>query len=535
MRKILLFFILVVYCLSMYSAEGYIFRIQLRDKGKVPYSLNKPEDFLSDRAIKRRLNQHIIMDSTDLPVSDAYIKAIEDLGFVTVAKSKWLKTISVFCPDSSSVDNLKKLSFVDDIKFVWKQDSTSQKKDKRAFKRKKIAEKSQTEYGYAYDQINTVNGVGLHERNYKGRGLEIGIIDAGYANLHEILLLDNIVVRGTKDFVYDSDDMFSGSDHGLKVLSIMAANRPEIYLGTAPEASYWLLRSEDPRSEYPVEEDYWVAAAEYADSIGVDIINTSLGYSIFNPLVESHSMDQLDGKTIYISKAAEIAASKGIFVEVSAGNEGNNMGWNKIIAPADAEHVLAVGAIDKDSIMASFSSHGPSADGRVKPDVVALGRQINAISSNGDVEPIDGTSFSGPVMSGLAACLWQAFPNFTNYQLLDIIRRSAHRFNNPNELFGFGIPDMEKAYRIAANVTDGVVFPDFEIFPTDTVGSFQIRNNKLEEKVYTVRVFSLDGRLQMTSQMTQQLQTFAIPQFMKQIYIVNIGADRVTYSKKIIF
>ncbi len=342
-------------------------------------------------------------------------------------------------------------------------------------------------------------------------------------------------IKGTKDFVYDGEDMFQSSDHGLKVLSLMATNRPEIFVGTAPDTKYWLLRSEDGRSEYPIEEDYWIAAAEYADSVGVDIINTSLGYSDFNASAQSYTQDQLDGKTAHITKAAEIAAKKGIFVEVSAGNEGNNI-WQKIAVPADAEHVLTVGSMTRDSLVSIFSSRGFTADGRVKPDVVALGSKINVVSSTGEIEQSNGTSFAGPVMSGLAACLWEAYPNLTSLQLLDIIKQSAHKFDNPDKSFGYGIPDMEKALKLAADIAAEQEdrYKIFEIYPIDTVGNFRVVNNG-EIKAYNVAAYTISGRIVLNDKLNQYMQDYYIPHANRQIYIVNIKGADLSFSKKIKF
>lgn len=449
MRKFILPGLLFLYILPLFSLEGYMFRVYLNNKNETSYTTIDPQLFLSPRAIERRQKQNISIDySTDLPVAKKYIEAIEDAGFKIVAKSKWLNTVSVYCKDSLFIDEIRKFDFVDDIKFTWKGDTTTVGKRQALFKKSQIIDKPKSEYAYGADQIKMLNGNYLHKQGYKGKGMEIAVIDAGFNNFPDILLLDNVLIKGVKDFVYRGDGIYRSSDHGLKVLSIMAANRPGIYVGTAPEAKYWLLRSEDGRSEYPIEEDYWVAAAEYADSVGVDIINTSLGYSNFHLPAESYTHENLDGETAFISKGARMAASKGIFVVSSAGNEGNSV-WHKISVPADVDDLLAVGSVTRDSIVSSFSSWGPTADERVKPDLMALGSDINVIASSGDVEQSSGTSFSGPVISGIAACLWQAYPNLSNLQLLDIIRRSGHKYDAPGDVFGYGIPDMRKAMAIA--------------------------------------------------------------------------------------
>lgn len=448
MTKLIILFLISVSSFSLSATDGYIFRLQLKDKTDSTDLALNPQKYLSQKSIERRKRQNIALDISDFPISTAYCGEIENLGCKIVAKSKWMNTVSVYCTDSLLVEVLKDLNFVDNAVFVWKSDTTSNTVSS-PLKPIKIPEpKAENEYGYGYDQIKMVNGEYLHEKGFKGKGMEIAIIDAGYQNLKDILLLDNVFVRGIKDFVYNGIDILKSSTHGLNVLSILGSNRPNIYMGVAPEAKYWLLKSEDGRSEYPVEEDYWIAAAEYADSVGVDLINTSLGYTKFNPLAQSYTQSQLDGKTAFISKAAKIATGKGIFVVISAGNEGSKT-WRSISAPADVDDVLTVGSVRRDSTLSYFSSVGPTADERIKPDVAALGDKINVIGEDGNVTYNSGTSFSGPVMCGIAACLWQAYPHLTNIQLLDIIRRSGNRFEKPNNSYGYGIPDMEKAMLLA--------------------------------------------------------------------------------------
>lgn len=452
MKKLLSIIFGLTFC-SLLFPTNYQFRIQLKNKGETSYSINKPEEFLSKKAIERRKRQHLSIDNSDLPISSDYLSKIEELGFIIVAKSKWLQTISVQCSDSALINQLRNLDFVNGVTLAWKS-KDSIPSDTKSTKRRPTT-KNKGYYGYASDQITTVNGQHLHENGYYGENMEIAVIDGGYTNLKEILLLDNVFIRGSKDFVYHGLDMFKSTEHGTSTLSTMAGNYPKEYVGTAPHAKYWLLRSEDGQSEYPIEEDYWITAVEYADSVGVDLINTSLGYSRFDSPAESYKYEQLDGKTSLMTRAADIATDKGIFVVVSAGNEGAKT-WAKITVPADAKNVLTVGAMTKDSIIASFSSKGPTYDGRIKPDIVALGSKINVIGSTGEIIINNGTSFSGPVMCGLIACLWQAYPNLTNIELLDIIKKSSSKYNSPGESYGYGVPDMKLAMELAEGMAKSI-------------------------------------------------------------------------------
>lgn len=539
MAKYIFLIIITLYNLNIFSTEGYMFRVQLKDKGQTGYTIDKPEEFLSKRAIERRKRQNISIDNSDLPISSAYINVIEELGCTVVAKSKWLQTVSIYCNDSLFVEKINQLDFVDSTTFAWKGD-TARTTARELPRSKRFVEKPKSEYGYGDVQIKTVNGNFLHKEGYKGKGMEIAVIDAGYTNLKEILLLDNVSIKGVKDFVYNGNNIFESSDHGLKVLSVMASNRPNIFVGTAPEAKYWLLRSEDSRSEFPIEEDYWAAAAEYADSIGVDIINASLGYHTFNAPAKSYTHEQLDGKTAYITRAANMAASKGIFVEVSAGNDGANI-WEKIAFPSDAANVLTVGAIARDSTIAYFSSRGLTADGRIKPDVVAVGFSTAVIASTGEVDLANGTSFSGPVMSGLAACLWQSAPSLTNIELLDIIRKSSDKYATPDGIYGYGIPNMKTAFLLAGNTPSGIENeglnkePLFDI-KSDSIGYFSVsKKEKTMDGTYTIRVFTLDGKVIMTDTLREQEQSFYLPNYPKQMKIIAISGTGVKESYKIIF
>lgn len=450
-KMLALCFLLTICNLYLYSNNGdyYIFRLQLSDKDTLKYSIAEPESYLSKRSIDRRKMQNIDVDIKDYPISELYLKTIENLGYNIVAKSKWLNTVCIYTSDSLNIENFKNIDFIEKVDFVWKSKNDSLNKEKSSRKKIKIPQhKAINNYGYGYDQIRLLNGEELHKKGYKGEGIEIAIIDAGFKNLKEILLLDNIKIKGHKNFVYNGEDMFTSSSHGLNVLSILATNIPKTYIGTAPKANYWLLRSEDGRSEYPIEEDYWIAATEYADSVGINIINTSLGYTRFDAPAKSYTKENLDGQTSNMSKVAQIAADKGIFMNISAGNEGGSS-WGVISVPGDVKDVLTVGSIKRNYTLSDFSSIGLENLGYTKPDVVALGDEINVINENGDITPSSGTSFSGPVMTGMAACLWQAYPTLTNKELLDIIRKSANKYDKPSIYYGYGMPDMEKAMKIA--------------------------------------------------------------------------------------
>lgn len=457
MRKNLLLICVLATSISLFSQEyHYKFRLLLKDKGQTHYSLDKPEEFLSVKAIERRAKYAIAIDSTDLPVSDNYIKTIESLGGAIASKSKWLSSITVHCEDSLLVDKLKELPFVAEAIFVWKGAVAVDNMQTDSVINYPAEETVSfgNYYGKGFDNIKLNNGQYLHDAGYKGKGMDIAVIDAGFNHFPQIEMLNNLDIKGTKGFIYQHQDLFSNANqHGLSVLSCIGTNKPMQFVGTAPEASFWLLNTEDSRSEFPVEEDYWAAAVEYADSVGVYVVNTSLGYNSFDNPAYSYTHASLDGRTAFITRAANKAASKGMLLVISAGNSGDSE-WRKITPPSDAVNVLTVGAVQRDSIVARFSSRGMTADLRVKPDVMALGVGSTVVNDNGLVSRSSGTSFSSPIMCGMVACLWQAFPELNNREIINIVRQSSDRYDSFNEDYGYGIPDMKKAMELARSKVD---------------------------------------------------------------------------------
>lgn len=431
--------------------NDYKFRVILKDKGISNYSINNPEDFLSPKAIARRNKQNIPINETDLPISSDYIKQIENTGGIVIAKSKWLQTVTVNSSDIYIADKIKELPFVKDVVLVGQAIRNTLKTNKFSIEtnlnNKAEFNKSDIDtsyYGYAWNNIKVNNGRTLHDQGFKGDGIDIADIDAGFLDITTNTSLNNIKIKGAKSFIYEDKNPYL-ENHGIWVISCMAANKPGYFVGTAPNANYWLLRTEVVSSEYPVEEDYWVAAIEFADSAGVDIVNSSLSYYYHDGNNFHYKWEDMDGKTAMATQGANMAFNKGIFIVNCAGNSTSWVG-----SPGDSPNVLTVGAVNKSGVIADFSSFGMTVDGRIKPDIVALGAYPTAIISiYSNYEFRLGTSYSSPIICGLAACLWQAYPKLTNKQLLDIIRKSSDRYNNPVLPYGYGIPDMQKAMQLA--------------------------------------------------------------------------------------
>jgi subtilisin family serine protease len=456
--KIILMLVLLL-CPGISPVRGeMLYRLILTDKGSSPYRIDKPGAFLSPKSIARRIRQGFPVDETDLPISPDYFNAVSETGASVLTYSKWVQTIVVSAPEEETVELLNELPFVSEVYPV------GESVHNRQFSPNEMILAGQMSfsflvpafypefYGNSFTQISLHNGHLLHDAGYKGNGVTIAVLDAGFWDADRVACFDFGQVLEVKNFTHESGNpLRSTVDHGTRVLSCMLACLPQEMTGTAPEAAYCLFKTEVNESEFPVEEDYWVAAVEYADSLGVDIVSTSLGYSLFfsNP-AWNHTHSELDGHTVPASRAASMAAYKGIILCNAAGNEGGNE-WNKIGFPSDAEHILTVGAIAGDSTLAPFSSRGYSSDGRVKPDVVAMGVNTTVCGHNGWISAGNGTSFACPVISGLVACLWQALPELNSLELMDLIRQSADRYQHPDSGFGYGIPDFFQAYSFGKN------------------------------------------------------------------------------------
>lgn len=445
------------------------YKISFIDKSTSHYNVANPSQFLSERSIARREKYNIPVIEQDLPVCKFYVDSI--LNFSSVKwknQSKWMNTLIITCDDTNDINVIKNWSFVS--RLVQSKKSAFQKNNK--FENIIINEKEtiivnpRYPYGVTYNQNHLHKVDYLHDLGFQGQGVHIGIIDSGFEKANELealaIAFDDNRILSTKDFIDHDGDVYADHFHGCAVLSVIAGEMEGEFFGTAPKASFHLLRTEDVFGEYILEEDYWVSAAEYADSAGVDIINSSLGYVNFDDSTTNHSYSELDGNTTVAAIGADIAASKGILVCASAGNYGNNAA-GYIGTPADADSILTVGAVDSLGIRGSFSSYGPSSDGDVKPNVMSVGHNCYLIAPwDGTIIRANGTSFSSPMMAGMSAVLWQALPNLSNIELKTLIQEHSTQYPNPDSLMGFGIPDFYSAYKSKTGV-DYLLSTDLKI------------------------------------------------------------------------
>ena len=460
MKKYLPLLIIAILFCSSSHAQFTRYIVRLKDKGTNPFSLSNPSQYLTARAIQRRTRYGIAIDSTDLPITPRYIDSIRLAGTVTILNSsKWLNQVAIQTSDAAALAKINAFPFVISAAPIGaRMQPNEQPVNKQLDAPITTGPGDPTpqivndyyNYGQSFGQVHLHNGEFLHNRGFRGQGMQMAILDAGFYHYLSLPTFDSVrnngQVLGTWDFVTGDASVDEDHPHGMNCFSIIAANMPGTFIGTAPKASFYLYRTEDVNTEYPIEEQNWAAGIERADSLGIDISSTSLGYNQFDNATFNHTYADLNGHTTLIAKAANLAARKGIIVVVAAGNEGNSA-WHYIITPADADSAMAIGAVNTSGVVGSFSSYGPNSSGQIEPSVSAVG--VNAIianTTNGQPTTGNGTSFACPNMAGLTTCLWQAFPEVNNMSIIRNLQMASNRFNNPDNRTGYGIPNMKKAF-----------------------------------------------------------------------------------------
>ncbi|OCB75457.1 S8 family serine peptidase [Flavobacterium crassostreae] len=542
MKNFILLLLLTTTTITFAQQDAWVY---FKPKTNSEFYYNSPLEMLTQRAIDRRTNQNIPLDLKDIPIDKTYISQIKSTNGISVmAKSKWLNAIHVR-GTQNAINSLKSKSFVEKVDFANKNlnaaNGTMPPVLTNASRTKKLAKKTNTavdyNYGNSANQIEMLKGHLLHKQNYTGSGKIIAVLDAGFPGVNTIApfkrLLGEGKILGGYNFVDRNDNFYTGDSHGTSVLSTMAGYEANKLVGTAPDASYYLFITENVNAENPVEESLWVEAAERADSLGVDVINSSLGYFDYDDTNYSYTYQQMDGKTAFVSRGAEIACSRGMVVVISAGNSGDTVNPH-IAVPADAPSALTIGAVNSSKMYASFSSIGPSFDNRVKPEVMAQGAATVLSNQYGSITTSNGTSFSGPIIAGMVASLWQALPNKTSKEIKQIILESSDRFINPNAQYGYGIPDFNLAITKNLATTDfNAKEANFYIYPNPTTDFVQVTitdgftkgmlyfYNELGQKVLEKELASSSNFISL-----QSLRT--------GIYFYNFKTDTYTTSGKII-
>ncbi len=502
MRK--LSFLLMFLAATMFAQAQVatnIYWVQFTDKEGSPYSIDNPEAYLSPRALQRRANLNIAIDEYDLPVNPQYLQAVADCGAEIINPSKWLNGVSVHVTDPSVIEAINALDCVMTVRNCPNDLKAQEQKERWLANEMKPAASTRSSkgfYGGAEDQVKQLNVDVLHDMGFDGTGVIIAVLDGGFEGAENTSCFDNMReegrLLGTRDFVYGSNSVYTQSTHGTSCLSTMGAYDPNNMVGTAYKASYYLIHTEDGDSENIIEEYNWVSGAEYADSLGVDVCSTSLGYITFDMSQWDHPFEHYDGKTAPMSIGCEIAASRGMICMNAAGNEGD--GNCTLGIPADAEHIVTVGAVNAAGDRASFSSVGPTYDGRIKPDVMAMGEGTYVASGYGSWWPYyngNGTSFATPVLAGAVACLRQARPYSSVQEICDALRACGNRAENPDSKYGYGIPDFSQALELLKVEEHSVAANEIiNVYPNPSQGEVKVALK--EGAKADVTVYDITGR-----------------------------------------
>ena len=464
-KKLLSFLLLTIFFSAVSNGQFTRYIVRFTNKGGNSFSIANPSAYLSSRALDRRTRYTISIDSSDLPVTASYVNAVKNIPNVTVLNtSKWLNAISIQTTDANAITAIQALPFVLSTAGLAARTNVeipAEHRDKFQLESIETALPPSTgklegtagdyyDYGTAATaEIKLHHGEFLHNIGLRGQGMRVAVLDGGFYNYTTLRSFDSINANGqvlnTWDFVAGNASVTEDHQHGMQCLSTIAANIPGQFIGKAPKASFYLFRTEDVNSEYPIEEFNWVCGAERADSAGADIISSSLGYYDFDNAVFNYTYSQMNGNTTLSVKGADLGAKKGLLIFNAVGNEGNNA-WKFLITPSDGDSIVAVGAVNSSGVTGSFSSYGPSADGRVKPEISSIGVSAVVQGTSNTIVTANGTSFATPNMAGLSTCLWQAFPEFNNMRILKALKESSTQFNSPDTRQGYGIPNMKSAF-----------------------------------------------------------------------------------------
>ncbi len=536
--KLFLLALVVTPLLNAQEIADSVYWVYFTDKDNTGYQINRPEEFLSERSINRRAWQGLGVDSRDLPVNNNYVQELKELGIEIRHISRWLNGFAMIHADSADYQQVLEKSFTDTV--AWSPPSND-----RYFPQKIAGERFSPplktppgfSYGVAREQVTMLKMDHLHELGYTGKGVWIAVLDAGFYNVDSLPSFEAMIAEdrllGTRNFVNDKHVFRENSAHGMNVLSTMGGEWDGNMVGTAPHASYLLCMTENPASETRLEEIAWIEAAEFADSLGFDVINTSLGYSDMDGEAYDYTYSDMDGKTTFISRAASLTASRGIIAVNSAGNAGRG-DWYYITAPADAPNILTVGAVDSTNYIGAFSSRGPSFDARVKPDVTAMGVASGLQLQNGGLGRGSGTSFSSPILAGSVASLWQAYPDLPANEMIHFVRQGGDRVKNPDSTYGFGLPDFFWTYFSITGVSNRMIPGHLEVYPNPASEMIMIKVPDQETGLQTLGFYDISGRKVHVMQTELPGQVHLPGRLSPGIYILEINTGRGVYRSRLI-
>lgn len=514
-----------------FSYAQELFLVQLKAKENTSTYLENPLQMLSQRSLDRRAKFNVNLDEKDVPISSDRIEQVKQLNLDYVGQTKWLNTIMVEVTDNSVIPQLESLTFVESVKSMVR--NTELKSKQQSKWAETAGRTTDFDYGRSERFISQINIKPLHDEGFQGQGVFIGVIDAGFPGVNTISAFENLRnenrIVDTYDFVDNKIDVYDSNSHGTNVLSAMGAEVNGTYVGTAPKATFLLYRSEDSTEETPKELLYWIQAAERADSVGVDLINTSLGYNNFDDSRYNFSYSDMDGKTSLISLGAQVAADKAILLVIAAGNDGRSA-WKYILTPADLEDAFTVGANDRRRNPAVFSSFGPNANNVLKPNVSALGQLIPVYNELGEIRNTNGTSIASPVTAGAMAVMLQKFPTTALNVLKQKVQESAHLYTNPSNQLGYGVPDYSKVSDEILSTNDIIAKSSSpKVYPNPFTTEIKIEHKNI---VKQVEIFNLVGQTVVQSSFSNIIKTGHLK---SGVYIIKITDDKGnSFTDKII-
>ncbi len=527
---------------SLQSQTFTKYWVKFKDKNGSPYSISNPNVYLSAKSISRRTNQGISIDITDIPVNQTYINQVNATGAQVFQRSKWFNAVIVIISNPAQLTAINSLTCVLNSSPVARFKKTKADEDveiKTNTQSLKKSSVSSYNYGPSFTQANQIGADCMHELGYRGQNMVIAIIDAGFdqANVNPVFdsLRNEGRLLGTRDYVQGNTSVYEDNSHGANCLSLIAGNSPGNLIGTGPKASYWLLRTEEAATEKLIEENNWVVAVEFADSVGADITTTSLGYTTFDNASQNHVYADLNGRTSVASIAATMAARKGIFVLNAAGNEGGGS-WGYIGIPADADSICTVGSVNGSGVHSGFSSVGPTADGRIKPDLSSMGEGAYVCNSNGLFSSGNGTSYATPILAGAVACLWQANPTKTNMQILQVLKASASKSLSPDNNYGWGIPNICAAHNLlngtSVNVNELSQTSNFKLFPNPAHNQISFTLNQKPQYVLLTHVLGNVIDFSLTEKESNRFELSLNDKMANGVYFISIKtSEGLFYSK----
>jgi hypothetical protein len=534
---ILIFVTSIIY--SQETEDAWLF---FRDKPKAALFMANPLTMLSQRALDRRARQSILIDEQDVPIDETYLNEIKNIEEITIlAKSKWLNAVHIQGTTAVINDVFSNFSFIKRVEYANTNLSDLQQKTTVTLtnnhQQKFQGTTTDFNYGETTNQVEMLQVDFLHREGFTGEGMQIAIIDAGFPNVNTLASFARLrahnQILGGYNFADRNTDFYTRNSHGTHVLSTIGGYIENEFVGTAPDAKFYLFISEISETETVLEETLWIEAAERADSLGVDLINTSLEYTTFDNSDHNHSYADMDGETTIISRGAEIGASRGIIMVNAAGNSGTRS-WKYLGAPSDAPAVFSVGAVTASRNIASFSSFGPTSDNRIKPDVLAQGEATSILNyATGNVTTSNGTSFSSPIMAGAMACFWQAFPTKKSSEIMDLIRESADRFTNPTAQEGYGIPNFERAYSSVLSVEKTPKELFISIAPNPANNSFKIQSDLCNDEECQLQIYTLLG-VRVADKTIVSSEDIDISSLKKGIYLIKISNQNQHKNSKLI-